>query len=143
MLVRLIYASRAVEAVDVHELAGLFKRARARNLQAGITGLLCHCAGSKTFMQVLEGGRAQVNALYHDITRDARHADVQLLAYEEIGERRFAGWALGQVSMDRLNPALVLKYSESALLDPFAMTGAGAMALFEDLVATASVMGER
>jgi hypothetical protein len=50
---------------------------------------------------------------------------------------------MGQVNMARLNPALLLKYSESSRLDPFAVTGQASMSLFEELVATASVMGER
>ncbi len=143
MLVRLMYASRAVGAVAHDDLAAMLKQARAHNAGTGITGLLCYCAGSHTFMQVLEGGRSQVNALYNRIAQDERHADVVLLGYDEIRERRFAGWAMGQVNMSRLNAAQVLKYAETATLDAFAMSGAAAMALFEDLAATASVMGER
>ena len=73
---------------------------------------------------------------------DPRHTDVELMIYEEIGERRFAGWSMGQVNMARLNPALMLKYSETATLDPYAVSGKASMALFEELVATASVMGQ-
>jgi len=46
---------------------------------------------------------------------------------------------MGQVSMSRLNPALLLKYSESAVLDPYAVPGKASLALFNELVATASV----
>ena len=67
---------------------------------------------------MLEGGRSQVSALYNRIAADARHRDVVLLSYEEIGERRFAGWAMGLIDLSRLNPALLLKYSEAAVLDP-------------------------
>ena len=63
-----------------------------------------------------------------------------LLSYEDIAERGFAGWSMGQVNMARLNPALLLKYSEKAVLDPFAVTGRVSMALLNELVATASVM---
>jgi hypothetical protein len=44
--------------------------------------------------------------------------------------------------MARLNRALLLKYSETATLDPFAVSGAVSMALFDELVATASVVGQ-
>jgi hypothetical protein len=47
------------------------------------------------------------------------------------------------VNMARLNPALLLKYSETPSLDPYAVSGAVSMALFDELVATASVMGEQ
>jgi hypothetical protein len=89
------------------------------------------------------GGRPRRRQpLYNRIAADARHTDVQLLSYEEIGERRFAGWSMGQVNMARLNRALLLKYSEKASLDPFSVSGAVSMALFEELMATASVVGQ-
>ena len=139
MLVRLLYASRAAESVNAEALTAILKTAREHNPRTGVTGVLCHCATSKIFMQVLEGGRGAVNALYNRIAHDARHRDVVLLSYEEIGERSFSGWAMGQVSMNRLNPALLLKYSESAVLDPYSVSGKASLALFNELVATASV----
>lgn len=140
MLVRLLYASRAVPAVSQDELLAILKKSKANNPALGITGVLCLSDG--IFLQALEGGRGAVNRLYNRIVADPRHTDVQLLSYEEIGERRFAGWSMGQVNMARLNRALLLKYSETAALDPFAVSGTVSMALFEELVATASVVGQ-
>ena len=81
-----------------------------------------------------------MSALYNRIAQDPRHRDVALLSYEEIGERSFSpSWSMGQVNMSRLNPALVLKYSESAVLDPYAVSGQASLALFNELVATASI----
>jgi hypothetical protein len=110
-------------------------------------GLLLHGApeaGAHGILkaQVLEGGRSAVNRLYNRIAGDARHTQVELLIYEEINQRSFAGWSMGQVSMARLNPALVMKYSETAALDPFAVSGSVSMALFEELVATAAIVGQ-
>ncbi len=140
MLVRLMYASRAADTVDADELHAILRQSKADNPRRGITGVLCFSGG--IFIQVLEGGRGPVNALYNRIVADPRHRDVILLSYEEIGERRFAGWSMGEVNMQRLNPALLLKYSETATLDPYAVSGAVSMALFDELVATASVMGQ-
>jgi hypothetical protein len=140
MLVRLMYASRAVPAVDQEELLAILKKSKANNPKSGVTGALCFSEG--VFLQVLEGGRSAVNKLYNRIASDARHTDVVLLNYEEIEERRFAGWSMGQVSMQRLNPALLLKYSECAKLDPYAVSGKVSLALFEELVATAAIMGQ-
>ena len=142
MLVRLLYASRAAESVNADTLHAILKQSKAHNPEVGITGVLCFCFNAGVFMQVLEGGRAQVNRLYNRIARDPRHRDVELLSYEEIGERRFAGWAMGQVNMNRLNPALLLRYSESPVLDPYSVSGSVSMALFNELVATASVVGQ-
>ncbi len=137
MLVRLIYASRAANASDQDQLATILRQSKTRNLGLGITGLLCLSDG--VFLQALEGGRAAVNALYNRIVADPRHSGVQLLCFEEIAERRFAGWSMGQVNLAQLNPALLLKYSETAALDPFALSGKVLMTLFDDLVATASI----
>jgi hypothetical protein len=140
MLVRLLYVSRAVPALDHEELHAILRQSRAANPARGITGALCFADG--TFLQALEGGRSEVNRLYAHIVADNRHTAVELLAYEEIGERRFAGWSMGQVNMSRLNPALLLKYSECAKLNPYAVSGAASLALFDELVATASIVGQ-
>ena len=139
MLVRLLYASRATEATHADSLAAILKQSKEHNARVGVTGVLCFCANAGIFMQVLEGGRDAVSTLYNRIAQDARHHDVALLSYEEIGERRFASWSMGQVHMNRLNPALVLKYSEGTVLDPYAVSGQASLALFNELVATASI----
>ena len=140
MLVRLMYASRAVPAVDQEELVAILRKSKANNPALGVTGVLCFSQG--IFLQVLEGGRSAVNRLYNRIAADPRHREVTLLAYSEISERRFAGWSMGQVNMARLNPALLLKYSERPVLDPYAVSGAVSLALFEELMATASIVGQ-
>ena len=138
MLVRLMYASRATETVRPETLNAILKKSTHDNPGIGVTGVLCF--SGEIFLQVLEGGRSQVSKLYNRIAQDPRHTDVVLLSYEEIDERSFAGWAMGQVNMARLNPALLLKYSDAAVLDPYAVSGRVSMALFNELVATASVM---
>lgn len=139
MLVRLMYASRAAAPMDQEELLAILKQSKQNNPKDGITGLLCFSDG--IFIQALEGGRDAVNRVYNRIARDSRHTDVVLLSYEEILERRFAGWSMGQVNLQRLNPAMLLKYSATATLDPYAVSGAVSLRLFDELVATASIMG--
>jgi hypothetical protein len=141
MLVRLMYASRATADLDAEAVSGVVKKAKTGNARLGITSVLC-CCSEGAFLQVLEGGRNAVSRLYNRIAADPRHTDVVLLGYEEITERRFAGWAMGQVNLSRLNPALVLKYSETAVLDPYAVSGAVSLALCAELVATAAIMGQ-
>ncbi len=140
MLVRLLYASRATDEVTQDELLSILKKSRINNLAVGVTGVLCYSGG--VFLQVLEGGRESVSALYNKIAGDSRHKQVVLLAYEEIGERSFVGWSMGQVNLSRLNPSLLMKYSEKAVLDPYSVSGKASMALFTELVATASIIGQ-
>ena len=52
----------------------------------------------------------QVSDLYGHIQRDPRHKDVMLLAYEEISERRFGGWTMGQVHLTKVHQATLLRY---------------------------------
>lgn len=139
MLVRLLYASRAEGAVTHDIIESILQSSRQHNPALGITGVLCH--GGDVYMQVLEGGRAAVNELYNRIVRDERHHDIALLHYEEVSERRFAGWTMGQVNLAKVNPSLLLKYSDRPVLDPFATSGRASMALLEELIATAQVVG--
>ena len=138
MLVRLLYASRAVdtssEAIDA-----ILSQSRQSNPLCGITGILCY--GGGIFLQAIEGGRMAVSELFGHIQKDVRHKDVVLLHYEEISERRFGGWTMGQVNTSRLNTSILLKYAEKPELDPYAVSGKVSLALLEELMATASIMG--
>ena len=138
MLVRLLYASNPAKQLDNGIVDSILETSRKNNPARGITGLLCF--GGGLFMQVLEGGRDEVCELYNTIVRDARHANVRLLSYEEIPERRFGSWTMGQVNIAKVNPALLLKYAEKAVLNPFTSSGRASMALLEELIATASVL---
>lgn len=139
MLIRLLYASRAVESNRAALIDSIMQQSRAHNPERGITGILCY--GGDIFMQVLEGGRDEVNELYTHIVRDARHKDVVILKYEEITERRFSGWTMGQVNLDKINPSVLLKYSARPTLDPYSVSGDVSIALLEELILTASIIG--
>lgn len=140
MLVRLVYASRAAGPIEEGVVNGILSQSRKNNPEDGITGVLCICQ-SGVFMQVLEGGRAEVNRLYAKVLRDPRHTDITLLAYGEILERRFAGWRMGRVDLAKVNTGVVLKYSERPRLDPFTISGTVALTLLEELMSTAAIVG--
>jgi len=139
MLVRLLYVSKAVNNDANSHTEAILASSRAHNVSNGITGILCY--GGGLFLQVIEGGRAQVNELYNALVQDKRHTDVVLLHYEEITQRRFSGWTMGQVNLAKLNTSIVLKYSEKPELDPYGVSGAMSLALLEELMATASIIG--
>jgi hypothetical protein len=100
MLVRLLYASRSVDT-STEAIESILSQARQHNPVSGITGILCY--GGGIFLQAIEGGRMQVSELFGTIMKDARHKDVALLHFEEISERRFGGWTMGQVNLNKLN----------------------------------------
>ncbi len=139
MLVRLLYASRLVDMQSTSATESILAQSKAHNPSSGITGILCY--GGGIFLQALEGGRMQVSELYAHIQKDTRHKDVVLLHYEEIMERRFGGWTMGQVNVAKLNTSILLKYSEKPEFNPYAVSGEVSLALLEELMATASIIG--
>jgi hypothetical protein len=48
---------------------------------------------------------------------------------------------MGHVRLDKINPSLLLKYSEKAVLDPFSVPGEASMAMLDELIATAQIIG--
>ena len=140
MLVRLLYASRAVDKISQEVMLEILSQSKANNPLIGITGVLC--SSGLIFLQALEGGRMEVNALYNLIAADPRHNDVVILSYQEISERNFANWSMGLVNLEQVNPSLLLKYSQSATLDPYGVSGTASMALLHELMARASIMGQ-
>ena len=139
MLVRLLYASRAAAPLTATLVDSILQRSRTHNPAHGITGILCF--SDELFIQVLEGSRDEVCELYNHIVRDERHTMVRILSFAEIQERRFGGWTMGQVNVAKINPSLLLKYSEQAVLDPFHCSGHASLTLLEELIATGSVAG--
>ncbi len=139
MLVRLLYASRSHTPIQCAEVQDIMRQSHAHNPPHGITGILCHT--DKVYMQVLEGGRDPINALYAKILRDPRHLDVTLLHYEEIEERRYAGWTMGQANLGKVNASTLLRFSDLPEINPHVMSGKNLLALIDELMATATVIG--
>lgn len=138
MLVRLLYASRAVDT-GPDAIEAILLQSRRHNPECGITGILCY--GGGIFLQAIEGGRMAVSELYGHIQKDPRHKDVMLLHYEEITERRFGGWTMGQVNTSKINASILLKYAEKPELNPYSVSGTVSLALLEELMATACIIG--
>ena len=137
MLVRCLYASRAREPLLPAVTDAILEQSRRNNPPRGITGLLC--SFDDIFVQVLEGGRSAVYDLLFTIERDERNEGLCVLAYEEVEQRRFGHWSMGQVNLAKLNMTLLLRYSSLPVLDPFANSGRATLALLHELVETAQI----
>ena len=48
---------------------------------------------------------------------------------------------MGQVNLSKLNASTLLKYSEKPELDPYKVSGKVSLALLEELMATAAIVG--
>ncbi|MBA4008995.1 MAG: blue light sensor protein [Erythrobacter sp.] len=88
---RLIYRSQPF-GFDRSVLAGILSAARRNNPRDGITGaLVCR---QDLYLQLIEGPAEAIDALYARICEDDRHANVELLLSEDMGERLFPNWAM-------------------------------------------------
>jgi hypothetical protein len=132
-----LYASRASQGTGQLACEEILSQSRRNNPRYGITGLLLFSGG--IFVQVIEGGRKNVSQLLTRIARDERNSDLQILLFAEIGERMFESWTMGQVALSSLNPALLLKHSERAELDPFSLGASATMALLTEIAASGAV----
>lgn len=92
-LITLVYISDAADDFTPARLVELLHESRTNNDRLGITGFLVYRDG--TFIQILEGRRDDVRALYERISRDARHRGIRIVLEEEIDARRFEQWSMG------------------------------------------------
>lgn len=88
----MLYVSSASALLDQSELEELLARARLRNAEQGITGLLLYQSGN--FLQYFEGGDPAVSALWEKLLGDRRHRDVYRLCDLSIDRRLFPRWEM-------------------------------------------------
>ena len=89
----LVYVSSAVRLLSFDEIGYLLKRARERNEENGITGVLLYIGGN--FMQYLEGPKDNLDVIYKIIQEDNQHTCMILVSREAIEERQFSDWSMG------------------------------------------------
>lgn len=89
----LVYVSSAVKELSAAEISHLLLRARERNMQYSVTGVLLYIGGN--FMQCLEGPSASLDTIYGIIQSDPAHTGLIELIREPITEREFGSWSMG------------------------------------------------
>lgn len=90
---QIVYASSAPQALNAEQLAAILKVARRNNERLNVTGMLLYRDGN--FLQVLEGAKAAVTALFEKIGKDSRHQGVILILEETAETREFPDWTMG------------------------------------------------
>jgi hypothetical protein len=93
----LVYVSLAEHEMAPQELCTLLDQARAYNRARGITGLLVY--RDREFMQLIEGERDEVMALFEMIERDPRHLKLHRLWDGPIAARSCVDWAMGYAEL--------------------------------------------
>ncbi|MDE1891679.1 MAG: EAL domain-containing protein [Betaproteobacteria bacterium] len=92
LLYALIYVSKASQTMTKTELMTLQKQTINNNLDSGISGCLLYREGE--FMQLIEGQRQQVLALYDRIKSDPRHIDCKIILESPVTNRAFRDWGM-------------------------------------------------
>jgi hypothetical protein len=102
----LAYRSRTAQFSTRESLQELLDQAREYNDRHDLTGVLLYSEGQ--FVQVLEGEKSKVIALYRRILHDARHLQLLVLSEGPGPKRHFADWrmAFDIVSPTELDAAL-------------------------------------
>jgi hypothetical protein len=88
----LIYVSLSIREMLTADLIDLLHQSRTKNERLNITGLLVY--HRREFMQLLEGDKADVLALYDTICRDSRHDHLNKLWDGPLEERNFPRWSM-------------------------------------------------
>ncbi len=99
-LVTLLYTSMLAPCALISDVADIARAGRRRNLQDDITGLLVF--DGSAFVQLVEGPREPISALFARLASDRRHCDMDVLVFGCLGDpRRFPDWELGYHFADR------------------------------------------
>lgn len=136
-LVRLLYLSKATGGLGASGIESLLLSAQRHNIRAGISGMLAF--NGEYFLQVLEGGRTEVNRLYQRISTDPRHEELYLLHMEEISERLFADWSMAYVPSSKLTRELLLRYGVTDEFSPLKMSSHSCLGMLSALRAQMAV----
>lgn len=89
---QLVYLSTACAPIEPALLESVLSTSRANNKRAGVTGLLV--AGTRRFLQALEGPEQAVLDIFARIKKDPRHHAMVLLTGREVGQRAFGDWSM-------------------------------------------------
>jgi hypothetical protein len=104
------YVSSATTQFSNDELVDLLDISRRNNELSNITGMLLYKEGN--FLQVLEGEKSAVKALFEKVSRDPRHKGVLVLLEGEIDQRDFPDWSMGFKNLTALELDDVKGYNE-------------------------------
>jgi len=129
MLIRLLYVSKPVGPITTYVTTSILEVSSVNNKKTDITGVLCQ--GSGIFLQVIEGQRSAINALFSRIMADTRHNTVVILSMEEIEQRRYGQWSMALVQLSMDDPMVEMAHPE---FDPYSASSSDAMKIIDDLL---------
>lgn len=102
---QIFYVSNAAKTVSSATVDEILKVAREFNNSNNITGVLMFKGG--IFLQLLEGDKDKVEALYKKIESDPRHENVIQLFTNDADERIYPDWSMGYRKLEELDVKFV------------------------------------
>ncbi len=93
-----LYVSTIDPTAPISVVADIAAKARARNLEHDLTGLLIF--DGMRFCQQIEGQQKQVLALIEQISADPRHSNITIFHHGKLDERRFKNFSLAFTNVD-------------------------------------------
>jgi len=106
VIFQMIYTCALADDVTPSDLDEIARSSRLRNISQGLTGILLCKDGS--VLQVLEGARETVEAVYSRITMDPRVTNALVLIRRETTAREFPNWSMGYRNVDDTDAAFEL-----------------------------------
>ena len=94
----LLYTSVSPQGLSEDELIKIVMDAQKRNAKLGITGALIYC--DREIMQIVEGDKDIILALFEKIKKDERHTLVNVFYQGAISKRSFADWSMELLILD-------------------------------------------
>ncbi|MGK7394640.1 MAG: BLUF domain-containing protein [Candidatus Cyclobacteriaceae bacterium M3_2C_046] len=98
MLSQLIYVSVRKNNCTDQEIENILASSNKNNGKKDITGVLLF--SDTKFLQVLEGEKSDILALYDHIKLDERHKNVMMISLKPITQRYFPSWQMGSKAID-------------------------------------------
>ncbi|MBC8054278.1 MAG: BLUF domain-containing protein [Sphingobacteriaceae bacterium] len=97
---RIVYVSTSIDLLSEQELQKILSVSRKNNAQKNITGILVYNDGN--ILQVLEGDKKDIHALFGVISQDHRHYGCIILQDTHSETRSFAEWSMGFRSVSHI-----------------------------------------
>lgn len=91
-LYSLVYTSTASRPLAKSDLEHILGKARTRNLEEQVTGLLLFSEGK--FMQYLEGPQSGVLKIFDIIKKSSLHGQITEVSRQPVGTREYGDWSM-------------------------------------------------
>jgi hypothetical protein len=94
----ILYSSDAAYPLGEVEINHILDKARARNIEAGVTGILLHKNGH--FLQYIEGAELELARIFQIIQENKQHNNLKVIFYRPVSQRLFPEWSMAYQSKE-------------------------------------------